>query len=348
MPNLTLMPGGINAAFAGRNSVPEKRGIIRGLSAGAARRHQTTLRSVDVSQLYGAPVTFTLTMRDVPESAEAWDRAKRCLWKRLRRHGVIRVHWCLEWTRRGVPHLHGIAFFPVWKGQPGRWVHDKEQSYWEVLNPWMIPAAWQEVAGQWGVSLDAQHVSLRASAERAWFRYMAKHSSRGVGHYQRQAESVPEGWKTTGRMWGTFGLPWPVRAEKQAIRTWEFHRLRRQVRALARSRAITHIRKGESTHDPKRAKLLIRQGKATLRYLGRLSQISDPDRSGRFPISEDVPGWVVDTLLEGIRWNYEPPARRHDLDIAESKLRGDDWGPIRPDEDEPLPGPDPAHDWLPY
>jgi len=338
------MPEGINAAFAGGNSSPERRGIIRGLSAGAARRQQTLLRSVDVSQLYGVPVTFTLTVRDVPETAEAWDRAKRALWMRLRRYGVIRVHWCLEWTRRGRPHLHGIAFLGAYKGRPGRLITWEGRPTWEVFGPALLVGWWQEIAGQWGVSPRAQHVSVRASAERAWFRYMAKHASRGVGHYQRQAESIPEGWRTTGRMWGTFGLPWPVSAEKLPLKTWEFHRLRRQLRAHTRARARTHIAKGEATGRPK----LVREGKATLRYLARLSRISDRDRSARFPISEDVSGWVVGTLLEGIRWNYEPPAQRHPLDIAEDKLRGDDWGPVGPDQDEPLVLVNPAHDWLPY
>lgn len=344
MPNLTLMPNGINAAFAGGNSSPEKRGVIRGLSASAARRHQNALRSVDGSQLYGAPFTFTLTVRDVPESAEAWDRAKRALWKRFTRAGAIRVHWCLEWTRRGRPHLHGIAFFPTHNGRPGRVVHSPEGPLWELVLPCMIPAWWQQIACKWGVSLNAQHASVRASAEKAWFRYMSKHASRGVGHYQRQADAVPEGWRTTGRMWGTFGCPWPLRAEKQALKTWEFHRLRRQARAYARSVAVTHIRKGEATADPKLSKKLIRQGKATLRYLGNLSRICDPVRSARFPVSEWIPLEVSSLMLEGIRANFEPPPGPHHLDIKEAQLLDGAWTP----DELPAPVPDATWDDLPF
>lgn len=344
MPNLTLMPEGINAAFAGGNPSPEKRGTIRGLSAGAARRHQTLLRSVDVRGLYGAPVNFTLTVRDVPPTSKDWDKAKRALWARFNRYGVIRVHWCMEWTRRGVPHLHGIAFFPVHNGRPGRLVTGFDgRPTWELFTPWMISEWWQQIASKWGVSLKAQHVSIRASAEKAWFRYMSKHASRGVGHYQRQAEKIPEGWHTTGRMYGTFGQPWPVRADKESIKTWEMHRLRRQVRAWARSRALTHIRKGELTGRSK----LVREGKATLRYLRRLSEISDPVRSARFPISEDVPLWVADLMLEGIRWNYET-SPVHDLDIAEAKLRDGAWTPDDLDLGAPLLGEHPTLGELPY
>jgi len=145
-------------------------------------------------------------------------------------------------------------------------------------------------------------------------------------------------------MWGTFGLPWPVRAEKHSIKTWEFHRLRRQVRALTRSRALTHIRKGEAAGDPK----LIRQGKATLRYLGNLSRISDPVRSALFPISEWAPIAVTSAMLEGIWINFEPPPRPHRMDVKEEQLRDGTWNPASPDQDEPLRGVDPSWGELPY
>lgn len=323
MPKITLMPEGINAAFAGGNSSPEKRGVIRGLSPAAARRQQQVLRSTDVSQLYGAPVTFTLTVRDVPLTAEDWDRAKRCLWKRFRRYGVVRVHWCLEWTKRGRPHLHGLAFLGTHGGRPGRFVHERDGSSWEVFGPSVLIGWWEEIAGQWGVSPRAQHVSVRQSTEAAWLRYMAKHASRGVGHYQRQAEAVPEGWRTTGRMWGTFGEPWPVLSEKQEVPTWVFHRLRRQVRALARSRARRHVEKGRASGNPK----IVRQGKATLRYLKQLARVSDPVRSGRFPISEWVPLEISERMLWGIYQNFAHPLEPHRFDIWEAKLRDGAWTP---------------------
>ena len=48
-----------------------------------------------------------------------------------------------------------------------------------------------------------------------WFQYLSKHAARGVKHYQRTAENIPEGWKSkTGRVWGKGGH-WPLR---EAIR----------------------------------------------------------------------------------------------------------------------------------
>ena len=344
MPKITLMPEGINAAYAGGNASPERRGVIRGLSAGSARRQQQRLMSIDVTKLTGSPVSFTLTVRDVPASAEEWGKAKKAFLRHLRRYGVLRVHWCLEWTKRGRPHLHGIAFFPSHRGQPGRLLELDGQRSWEVLTPFVMVEWWRSVAAQWGVSAKGQYVSIRETTETAWFRYMAKHASRGVGHYQRQEEVIPEAWKKTGRMWGTVGDDWPLYAEKHDLPTWMFHRLRRQVRALTRSRALRHIQKGETHGNP----VQVAQGKATLRYLRRLSGISDPIRSARWPISEWVPGQLVELMLSGIATAFEPPQEPHQLDVREAQIRDGAWNPAHPDQDEPLAGPDPSWGDLPY
>lgn len=301
MPKITLMPEGINAAFAGGNAAPRRRGVVRGLSAGAARRNQKFLMSIDQDRLTGVPVSFTLTVRDVPASSEDWDRAKRALWMRFRRYGVLRLHWVLEWTRRGRPHLHGIAFLPTHSGLPGRWTQSGRR--WEVFSPSVLIDWWQEIAAPWGVSSRGQHCRVADHTETAWLRYMAKHASRGVSHYQRQAEAVPPGWRTTGRMWGTIGDDWPIHTESHEFPDWVFHRLRRFVRALTRSRALLHIEKGRRHGNPAQ----VAQGRATLRYLSRLSQISNPARSATVPISEWVELELSLAMIECIRINCHPP-----------------------------------------
>nr|AAC45798.1 unknown [Xylella fastidiosa] len=46
-----------------------------------------------------------------------------------------------------------------------------------------------------------------------WFQYVSKHAARGVRHYQRCSENLPEGWKgLTGRVWGKVG-EWPLYPE---------------------------------------------------------------------------------------------------------------------------------------
>lgn len=321
MPKITLMPEGINAGFAGCNGSPERRGVVRGLTPGSARRNKQWLMSIDQNALTGAAVTFTLTMRDVPATSAEWIAAKKALLRRFRRYGVLRAHWVMEWTRRGRPHLHGIAFLPVMAGRPGRLLQGSDGPYWEVFSTWQVVEWWQEIAGRWGVSPRGQHVQIGRRTNTAWLRYMAKHASRGVGHYQRQAESIPETWQTTGQMWGKLGDDWPLHSEKHDIPTWAFHHLRRQVRRLVRSRAVRLIAKG--TPDQ------VRQGEAMLAYLAGLKRRPCKDGkpisvaawvelSTRLGISEWMPLELSSQLLEGIFLNVTPPAEPHPLDVREA------------------------------
>lgn len=64
--------------------------------------------------------------------------------------------------------------------------------------------------GEYGASYRAQHVRPITGAV-GWFQYLSKHAARGVKHYQRSAEGIPQAWQSsTGRMWGKVG-DWPVR-----------------------------------------------------------------------------------------------------------------------------------------
>lgn len=307
------MPEGINAGFAGVNGSPERRSVVRGLTPGAARRNKRWLMSIDQHKLTGVALTFTLTLRDIPESCAEWIAARKALLMRFRRYGVLRCHWVMEWTKRGRPHLHGIAFIPAFKNQPGRLVGRT----WEVFTPDLLVKWWTEVAGQWGVSPRGQHVQIGRRTNTAWLRYMAKHASRGVGHYQRQAEAIPKGWKTTGHMWGTMGDDWPLHMEQHDIPTWAFHHLRRQVRRMIRAKARVLVASGV----PKQ----VDQGRVMLAYLERLTRRPLKDgkpisvaawveQSTRLGISEWVPFEISVELLEGIFRNIVPPPELHRLD----------------------------------
>ncbi|WP_420371837.1 rolling circle replication-associated protein [Nocardioides cynanchi] len=85
---------------------PAKRGEVTGWSAGTVRRHTAWLRSVDTTQLDGIGAAVTLTLLDCPPTSEDWTRLVKVLQQRLRRAGLLRWHWVVEWQRRGVPHLH--------------------------------------------------------------------------------------------------------------------------------------------------------------------------------------------------------------------------------------------------
>jgi hypothetical protein len=79
---------------------------VAGWSAGAVRRHTAWLRSVDTNVLDGMGVAVTLAVRDCPPASVDWTRLVKTLLQRLRRAGLLRWHWVVEWQRRGVSHLH--------------------------------------------------------------------------------------------------------------------------------------------------------------------------------------------------------------------------------------------------
>lgn len=90
-----------------------------------------------------------------------------------------------------------------------------------------IPEHWVQVAGAFGAGRRGQHVESITDSI-GWFKYLSKHAVRGLGHYQRSADSIPQGWKKTGRMWGHLG-EWPtidpVRYALEMETFWAFRRM---------------------------------------------------------------------------------------------------------------------------
>lgn len=172
-----------------------KRGDVGGWSEGATRRNTQFLYSVQETRLTGRAYALTLTVRDCPQDSDTWHRLRRAFEARMRRMGMLRMHWVTEWQRRGVPHLHGVVFFP------------------DEMPPQHARAgiiyAWLRVASAYGVGHKGQHVH-DVTGIVGWFQYLSKHAARGVQHYQRSSENVPPAWRQkTGRMWGKVG-DWPT------------------------------------------------------------------------------------------------------------------------------------------
>lgn len=125
----------------------------------------------------------------------------------MRRAGMIRLHWVTEWQRRGCPHMHGAVWFPP----------DVPAS---VVRARAIDA-WLTLSAAYGSGSRGQDVHVITGAV-GWFQYVSKHAARGVKHYQRSSENVPDAWKLkTGRMWGKVG-DWPVR-EKIRLNVQDQH-----------------------------------------------------------------------------------------------------------------------------
>jgi hypothetical protein len=190
-----------------------KRTAVVGWSTSAVRRHTSWLKSIQSEKLDGHGYALTLTVRDLPEDAAAFHSAKKSWIERMRRHGFVRVHWIVEWQRRGVPHLHIAIYFP---------------DALSIRERALIVLDWQEIAAPWGAQSTGQDLKP-IEHHVGWLQYLSKHSARGVKHYQRYGK--PATWETTGRLWGKGG-DWPEADPMRfALDTQTWHRFRRLARA---------------------------------------------------------------------------------------------------------------------
>jgi hypothetical protein len=191
MAKVTIWPNGLSGGHSPDVSLrrPGKRGQIKGWSRGAARRNLRFLWSIATDLLDDTGWAITLTSGETPETAAEWEHARSVWLQRCRDAGMTRYHWVTEWTARGRPHMHAAVY--------GVGRADK------TLFP-----AWLDIADAhgWPVSANAQHFE-RIRGATGWLQYVAKHAARGVVHYQR--DGAPEGWETTGRLWG-YGGDWPT------------------------------------------------------------------------------------------------------------------------------------------
>lgn len=268
MPVIRGYVNGTTAGQPGPGSSPDqraKRGRITGWSAAAVRRHTRWLYAIAPEELIidgTIGVALTLTLRDCPATPDDWERVRRAWVKRLQRLGVVRLHWVVEWQRRGVPHIHAAAYFP----------DDRSPEEWGALALW----AWLEVAGAYGARPQSQTWNV-IDGPLGWLQYLSKHAARGVSHYQRQGK--PEGWDSTGRLWGYIGEwpvvePWTIEAEWAA-----FHRLRRVVRLWRVSDARGALRAAMTPEEARAARRRITFARRMLacpdRALSRVRGVSE-------------------------------------------------------------------------
>jgi len=219
---LQLRPHGCSLAISplSQSKFPSSlRSACSGWSRQSARSNSVFLQSVHRSGIRGFGVSITLTVRDCP-TADEWRSFRNAFFKRLRRKGLMRCHWLTEWQQRetdtgpqGVPHLHMSAFF-------SRNINEAE-----MVDDWL------DIAAGFGPKWQGQHVK-KIHDLAGWFAYVAKHGARGLKHYQRSKELIPESWATfTGRMWGKFG-DWPVQNERFNMSKELFYRLRRDLHKM--------------------------------------------------------------------------------------------------------------------
>lgn len=268
------------------NREPAKRGEVVGWSAAAVRRHTKWLYSVDAGALGAGGWAFTLTLRDLPADAAAWQSVRRAFIKRMERAGAIRFHWVTEWQRRGVPHLHGVVYFAG------------ESRALDGLDPVAaIVASWLAAASAYRPSWRSQHVEAVAGPL-GWLQYLSKHAARGVAHYQRQGK--PAGWEKTGRLWG-YGGSWPIDEPMRfdLDRAGGF-RLRRLVRSwrVADARAALRRQELHPARDPELQAERLRAARRRVRSARRMLRCSDPRLSAVRGASE----WVSEDTTAQLLW----------------------------------------------
>lgn len=257
MPSLAVYNHGSSGGIPGNNNGKGGlRGQVGGWAASSSRRNMRFLWSVGTDHLTGSGWSFTLTVRNCPATPREWAQWCATYWKRVFKHGAIRLHWVIEWQARGCPHLHGSVYFD--EGITRTEVENILLAGWCYLNPF-----------------DAQPQSQRCLPifdAVGWGQYVAKHAARGVRHYQRSPDNIPSAWKgKTGRMWGSRGL-WPtsqpIRIEldgRHGDRGWF------ALRRLVRSYAVAQARlKGDRAAESYARTML----KAHTRHLGEVRGLS--------------------------------------------------------------------------
>lgn len=352
---------GVSGGYGSPNPRNAKKGGIKkvgtqncGWTEGVARRNERRLQQIDFDgacvqrqrweiacELYGrdaagpAPkvdslldyvpwaVTLTMPAKDMPRVSakdfHAW--LNRSL-VHARRVGVAHYYWIVEFTAAGTPHIHMTI-----------WTHPIVPDAKVVL----LAAYWVDMLDEADIkaSLKAQDIHRLEPERRGpgdWLMYQAKHASRGVAHYQRAIESMPENWReNSGRMWGhDRGLPLKPELKivlnnpawywmRRRIRAWCLADARRKTDPVKRRRGITAARRMLRCPDPGEVPAA-RGARARCRGVGVC-----------------VPEWVTIQLLdamprrlrgEELHWNFRLDCPRTWMDEL-NKDALDSWPVLR-------------------
>ena len=163
------------------------------------------------------------------------------------------------------------------------------------MGSWTV-AEWLRLAAPYGAaSISQDFVPITGAT--GWLKYLSKHASRGVAHYQRQGK--PAGWESTGRLWGKGG-DWPVVEPVHGVMDDPtFRRLRRMIRAytIAQARAdLLASAPGSTAHAAARRRLS---------WARHMLRCNDPGLSAVRGLSGWVPGSIVVTMALAAGWSGE-------------------------------------------
>ena len=286
MPVVSVYANGSSASvLSGVTPAKNSRGNAQGWSVGSARRNDHFLQSIHFEQLTGEPwaITFTIPSADagkgdLPDSHEFHNMLQAVL-KRVKALGAVRWHWVIEMTSKKTPHIH----MSVWLAESSKEFELK------------LRQSWGRIALRHGLLVSQRAQCVKKMSSSGWAQYCSKHGARGVKHYQREREALPEGWRDRpGRMWG-YGGDWPSPAERLPERRELGKRAFWRYRRLVRAWCLANARK---TKNEKLRKKYICQAKRMLRVnLQSLGEVK--------PINVWIPETVTRSFLQILEAEYE-------------------------------------------
>lgn len=217
MPKLCMMRYGCTLSFTRGLSSKDmtdaqkhNKTANRGWTTAATRNLTNWLMKLDFTHVPGTPYAMTLTIPASHMDHVSSQQLHRMLgtWIRTakRYRGLLHYYWLIEFTAQGTPHIH----MTVWCTQTRQAYNRHTRRYDAVLLPPYITQL--VMVDDWLTICDHEHIPARAEAQdvrpvdntpEAWLAYTAKHSTRGVAHYQRRLDNMPPDWREhPGAMWG--------------------------------------------------------------------------------------------------------------------------------------------------
>lgn len=237
----------------------------RGWTLAATRNLTNFLMRLDFPRVEGVPYAFTLT---IPAKCMDWVSSEllhRLLsdWIRRQRRlrGLVHYCWLIEFTSAGTPHIHMTCWCSETRSAYDRHIRGYANAPLPAISTQLLMLSdWVTLCEMAGIPsrLDAQNFRPIDDTPEAWLAYSAKHSARGVAHYQRRLDIMPPDWKRhPGAMWGHDRALsdaqvdcWDLHMSKEAF--WQFRRvirkhLEQQARQIKdpqkRGKAITSTRR---------------------------------------------------------------------------------------------------------
>lgn len=298
MAKITVMPNGVKGGLNSKgNTLPKKRGICNGWSAGSARRNMGFLHSIRTDLIEGPAFTYTRTLRDMPPSHAEWAALVKKSTLFLMRNGAIRYHWVTEWTRRGVPHMHGIVYL------------DPESPNYQL--PIDADRHWLKMTRHLGTQRQGQDWK-ELQGTTGWFKYVSKHAGRGYAHYQRAKGQLPKEWQQTGRMWGSGGH-WPTDEQAFNLTNDAYFRFRRLIRSYLTSESRSEIAKRKRFVHTKTGPDRLQEAVNMLKYRKRMLKRTDKVLSTVRGLNEWAPRGVTVQMLVHLHKTHPHAVERAEI-----------------------------------